>query len=151
MAKWEETGNGKFKMAASNFKYAYLNCLQDINEYPTAIPVFSGSVNTTGIVRLLNDVNVSGKSQMVALTGITCFSACIYDTVEISKACYRGSATDRHFDLICPTKLEAENPTWRPLNGKYSNLKSHSDRSIPVVLSDPENIGWNFVPVLFTN
>jgi len=55
---------------------------------------FRGSVNTTGIVRLLCDVDVSGKSQMVPLTGnkfeIKCIymyvNACIHDINDISMA-----------------------------------------------------------------
>jgi len=68
-----------------------------------AVGMFSRSVNTTGIVRLLRDVKVSGKSQLAALTGnrfeITCILNCIHDTNEISTAipCYRGPATHWHF------------------------------------------------------
>jgi len=52
--------------------------------------MFSGFDNTTGVVRFPCDVNVSGKSQMVALTGnrfeITRISACTQDTNEFSTA-----------------------------------------------------------------
>jgi len=57
-------------MAASNFQYVNLSLYsQDSNDIPTAITMFSGSDNTTGKVRLLSSVNVSGKSKMAALTG----------------------------------------------------------------------------------
>jgi len=61
----------------------------------TTISMFSGSVNTTGIGRLLCIVNKSDKSQMAALTGngfeIAYILPCIHETNEISTAtpCYR--------------------------------------------------------------
>jgi len=63
--------------------------IHDSNESPTAIPMFSMSSNTTGLIQTLPCVVVSEKSKGAVCTGslygITYISACMRDN-EIPKA-----------------------------------------------------------------
>ena len=59
------------KMTAKNRKWIrkkyIFACIDDSNDIPTAILIFSGSGNTTGPVRLLSNVKVSGESKKATI------------------------------------------------------------------------------------
>ena len=64
---WDQAGNEKSKMAVSELKYSYLNFkTQDVNEIPTATPMFSGSSYLMAVMRILHDQTGTSNSKMTA-------------------------------------------------------------------------------------
>jgi len=99
------------------------------NEIPTAIyTVFSGSDNTIGIVLVMCDARVSGK---ITVGGMHYPGLCVYVdrlVYMIPTKCQRLT-----FGRICPTKLEAGNPRWRPLNCESLQFNWRgTEQSIPI-------------------
>ena len=149
---WDQTGSGQIQDGGNQTSNACISASrQDVNEIPTAMPMFSGSSFPLGLMRILCDQTGSGQIQDGGIqTSNACVSASRQDINEIPTAMPMFSGSGFPLGLItwpCDQTGSGriQDGGWHSLIACFSAAGQDSDN---ILTAEPMFFGSSIPPQL---